>query len=141
MRRTGRLLSSRKEFEGAILQTTPIVSIVDDDEGSRLALSNFVRSLGFQVRLYESAEEFLTSGSVVDAACLISDICMPGMSGIDMYEQLLAHGYAPPTIFVSAYPTPSLQARAASNGALVLLEKPYSGTIMMHWLSIALGKP
>jgi FixJ family two-component response regulator len=123
------------------LQTTPIVSIVDDDEGSRLALSNFVRSLGFQVRLYESAEEFLTSGSVVDAACLISDICMPGMSGIDMYEQLLAHGYAPPTIFVSAYPTPSLRARAAATGALVLLEKPYSGTIMMHWLSIALGKP
>ena len=123
------------------MQTTPIVSIVDDDEGSRLALSNFVRSLGFQVRLYESAEEFLTSGSVVDAACLISDICMPGMSGIDMYEQLLAHGYAPPTIFVSAYPTPLLQARAASAGALVLLEKPYSATAMMHWLSIALGKP
>jgi FixJ family two-component response regulator len=117
------------------------VSIVDDDEGSRLALSNFVRSLGFQVRLYESAEEFLTSGSVVDAACLISDICMPGMSGIDMYEHLLAQGYAPPTIFVSAYPTPSLQARAASTGALVLLEKPYPAAVMTHWLSIALGKP
>jgi FixJ family two-component response regulator len=123
------------------LQTTPIVSIVDDDESSRLALSNLVRSLGFQVRLYESAEEFLTSGGVVDAACLISDICMPGMSGLDMYEHLIAQGYVPRTIFVSAYPTPSLRARAASTGALVLLEKPYPAAVMTHWLTIALGRP
>ena len=66
---------------------------------------------------------------------------MPGMSGIDMFEHLLTQGYAPPTIFVSAYPTPSVEARAASTGALVLLEKPYSVTAMMYWLSIALGKP
>ena len=82
------------------MQTTPIVSIVDDDESSRLALSNLVRSLGFQVRLYESAEEFLASGGVVDTACVISDICMPDMSGIDMYEHLIAQGYVPQTIFV-----------------------------------------
>ena len=89
----------------------------------------------------QSAEEFLTSGKVADTACLISDICMPGASGIDMYEHLLAQGYAPPTIFVSAYPTPSLQARVASNGALVLLEKPYRAAVMTQSLSIGFGKP
>jgi hypothetical protein len=58
-----------------------------------------------------------------------------------MYERLLPQGYAPPTIFASAYPTPSLQARVASNGALVLLEKPYRAAVMTQSLSIGFGKP
>jgi CheY-like chemotaxis protein len=74
-------------------------------------------------------------------ACLISDIRMPGMSGIEMHESLRAQGHAPATIFISAYPTPSLQAKAVSNGALVLLQKPYQPSVMTHWLSVALGDP
>jgi FixJ family two-component response regulator len=91
--------------------------------------------------LYESAEEFLSSGQVAHTSCLISDIRMPGMSGIEMHERLRAHGHAPPTIFISAYPTPALQAKAASNGALVLLQKPYQAAALTHWLSVALGNP
>ncbi|WP_233855435.1 response regulator transcription factor [Paraburkholderia sp. HD33-4] len=123
------------------MQTTPVVSIVDDDKAVRLALGSLVRSLGWQARMFESAEEFLVSGQVADTSCLISDIRMSGMSGVEMHERLLAQGHAPATIFISAYPTPSLHARAVSNGALVLLQKPYQAAVMTHWLSVALGNP
>ncbi|AIP30721.1 response regulator [Paraburkholderia xenovorans LB400] len=63
------------------------------------------------------------------------------MSGIEMHERLVAQGAAPATIFVSAYPTPALHARATGNGALVLLQKPYQVSAMTHWLSVALGNP
>jgi FixJ family two-component response regulator len=127
--------------EGRILQFTPVVSIVDDDSGARLALDSLVRSLGWQARMYESAEEFLASGQVAHTSCLISDIRMPGMSGIEMHECLRAQGHTPATIFMSAYPTPALQAKAVSNGALVLLQKPYEASVIVHWLSVALGSP
>ena len=123
------------------MQISPVVSIVDDDKAVRVALSSLIRSLGWHARMYESAEEFLSSGQVAHTSCLISDIRMPGMSGIEMHERLRAHGHAPPTIFISAYPTPVLQAKAASNGALALLQKPYQATALTHWLSVALGNP
>jgi FixJ family two-component response regulator len=123
------------------LQTTPIVSIVDDDQAVRRALGSLVRSLGWEARLFESAEAFLASGEAAATACLISDIRMSGMSGVEMHERLVAQGVAPATIFTSAYPTPALQARATGSGALVLLQKPYPPSAMMHWLSVALGSP
>ncbi|MFM0202529.1 response regulator [Paraburkholderia fungorum] len=91
-------------------------------------------------RMVESAEEFLASGQAAHTSCLISDIRMPGMSGIEMHERLRAQGHAPATIFTSAYPTPALQAKAASNGALVLPQKPYQATAMTHWHSLAPGR-
>jgi FixJ family two-component response regulator len=123
------------------LQTTPVVSIVDDDLAVRRALGSLVRSLGWEARLFESAEAFLASGEAAVTTCLISDIRMSGMSGIEMHERLVAQGAAPATIFVSAYPTPALHARATGNGALVLLQKPYQVSAMTHWLSVALGNP
>jgi FixJ family two-component response regulator len=127
--------------EGAILRTTPIVSIVDDDEGVRFSLSNLVQSLGWQTRVYESAEQFLASAEAAGTACLISDIRMSGMSGVELHEALIAQGNPPPTIFISAYPTPSVQVKIADNGALALLKKPYSAAVVKHWLSVALGSP
>lgn len=123
------------------MQTTPVVSIVDDDLAVRRALGSLVRSLGWEARLFESAEAFLASGEAADTACLISDIRMSGMSGVEMHERLVAQGKAPTTIFISAYPTPALLARATGNGALVLLQKPYQASAMTHWLSVALGNP
>ena len=123
------------------MQTPPVVSIVDDDTAVRLALGSLIRSFGWQAHMYESAEEFLSSGQAAHTSCLISDVRMPGMSGIEMHECLRAQGHAPATIFISAYPTPSLQAKAVSNGALALLQKPYEPAAMTHWLSVALGNP
>jgi FixJ family two-component response regulator len=97
--------------------------------------------MGWEARMFDSAEAFLASGEIVDTTCLVSDIRMSGMSGVEMHEHLVAQGQAPATIFISAYPTPLLQAKATSNGALVLLQKPYQASVMTHWLSVALGVP
>ena len=118
-----------------------IVSIVDDEEAVRLATESLVRSFGRQTRLFASAEEFLQSGLLAVTACLISDVMMPGMSGVAMHERILSLGYAPPTIFITAFPTADLKARAAENGALAVLDKPVDPDAIAHWLSVALDLP
>jgi FixJ family two-component response regulator len=123
------------------LDTSQIVTVVDDDEAVRLATASLVRSLGWSVRAFASAEEFLQSGHVDDTSCLISDVRMPGMSGVAMHTHLLGLGNAPPTIFITAFPTASLQAQIQQNGALALLEKPVDAAAMVHWLNVALGQP
>lgn len=132
---------SGSEPRTTILQKTPVVSIVDDDQSVRRALGSLVRSMGWEARMFDSAEAFLASGDVSDTACLLSDIRMSGMSGVEMHERLVAQGQAPATIFISAYPTPSLQEKVTGNGALVLLQKPCQVSVMTHWLSVALGAP
>ncbi|MFD1557339.1 response regulator transcription factor [Paraburkholderia silviterrae] len=123
------------------MDTSQTVAIVDDDEAVRLATASLVRSLGWSVRAFASAEEFLQSGHVGDTSCLISDVRMPGMSGVAMHTHLLRLGTAPPTIFITAFPTGSLLAEVQANGALALLEKPVDATAMVHWLNVALGQP
>ncbi|MFL9934860.1 response regulator [Paraburkholderia sp. RL18-103-BIB-C] len=120
------------------MQTTPVASIVDDDQSFRLALSSLVRSMGWNAHLYKSAEAFLDSDRASDTTCLLCDVRMPGMSGVEMHERLLARGIAPPTIFISAFPSSELEERVLSNGALVLLEKPPSTAALVLWLSSAL---
>ncbi|WP_392388457.1 response regulator transcription factor [Cupriavidus campinensis] len=117
------------------------MSIVDDEEAVRLATESLVRSFGRQTRLFASAEEFLQSGLLAVTACLISDVMMPGMSGVAMHERILSLGYAPPTIFITAFPTADLKARAAENGALAVLDKPVDPDAIAHWLSVALDLP
>lgn len=121
------------------METAPVVSVVDDDESVRFALGSLVRSMGYEVRLYESAEAFLDCERARDTAFLVSDIRMPGMSGVEMHERLIEQGIAPPTIFVSVCPGPALRARIMNNGALALFEKPLSMEAMMHCLSNVLG--
>ncbi|MGO4763048.1 response regulator [Cupriavidus sp. 2KB_3] len=123
------------------MSSDQIVSIVDDEEAVRLATESLVRSFGRQTRLFASAEEFLQSGLLAVTACLISDVMMPGMSGVAMHERILSLGYAPPTIFITAFPTADLKARAAENGALAVLDKPVDPDAIAHWLSVALDLP
>ena len=118
-----------------------VVSIVDDDEAARRATGNLVRSFGRHTRLFASAEEFLRSGHLASTSCLISDVMMPGMSGVEMYDRILALGYAPPTIFVTAFPSANLKAKALANGALAVLHKPVDPDTIAHWLCVALDVP
>ncbi|MBP0624033.1 response regulator [Cupriavidus sp. LEh25] len=124
----------------ALLCSAQTVSIVDDDEAVRLATGSLIRSLGRPTRLFASAEEFLASGHIAETSCLISDVMMPGMSGLAMHEHILALGYAPPTIFITAFPGPDLLAKALANGALAVLDKPVDVGAIAHWLSIALDQ-
>jgi FixJ family two-component response regulator len=126
---------------GIRVHATQIVFIVEDDESVRLATASLVRSLGWQTELFASAEAFLQSGRIGDGAFLISDVRMPGMSGIEMHDQLIKLGYTPPTIFITAFPTAALQSKAHSDGVLAILTKPVDAAAMAHWLTLTLGQP
>jgi FixJ family two-component response regulator len=121
--------------------SSKVISIVDDDEGARLATASLIRSLGWQAREFASAEEFLGSGLIDETSCVISDIQMPGLSGIEMYDRLLALGYAIPIIFATAFPTVALQAAIQAKGAPPFLEKPLDAATIERLLNLALGRP
>lgn len=126
-------------FDGELLYPEQIVAIVDDDESIRHATDSLVRSFRKRTIVFASAEDFLQSGKLAETSCLISDIMMPGMSGIEMHERMLALGYAPPTVFITAFPDAGLKARAMANGALAVLEKPIDADAIAYWLNVALG--
>jgi len=111
-----------------------IVSIVDDDASVRAAMASLVRSLGFDALAFDSAEEFLRSPRVDDSACLITDVQMPGMSGLDLQNRLIALGRRIPIIFITAFPEPAIRSRAEAGGALAFLEKPWSGSALIQLL-------
>ncbi|KAA1014342.1 response regulator [Paraburkholderia panacisoli] len=121
--------------------SSQIISIVDDDEGARVATASLVRSLGWQARVFASAEEFLESGLIDETSCLISDIRMPGLSGIEMHDRLLALGYAIPIIFTTGFPTAALEAKIQARGAPPFLEKPVDAATVERLLNLALDGP
>ena len=115
-----------------------LIAIVDDDESVREATKTFVRSLGHQASTFASAEEFLKSEQVHDTSCLITDVQMPGLSGIDLQDHLVARGHSIPTIFMTGYPDVSVQARAMKAGAVGFLSKPYNVDHLIGCLDKAL---
>src|SRR2546426_2210492 len=103
-----------------------IVGIVDDDESVRMAIRSLLRSLGFKVETFGSAEDLLGSARLDDIACLIVDLRLPGMSGVDLQRQLLAAKRELPLIFISAHDDPVAGRQAVAAGALAFLRKPFS---------------
>jgi FixJ family two-component response regulator len=101
-----------------------IISIVEDDESVRTAMKEMVESFGYPVAAFSSAAEFLASQLLNDSACLITDVRMPGISGLDLHDQLIASGYLIPTIFVTAFPDERDWSRAMKSGAIAYLAKP-----------------
>jgi FixJ family two-component response regulator len=121
------------------LSKIPVIAIVDDDESFRRATMSFVRSLGFVAAAFASAEAFLKSDSVRQADCLITDVQMPGMTGIDLHSKLTADGNPLPTIFVTAFPEVKARARAIATGAVGFLDKPFSAETLIAYLDRALA--
>ncbi|MBN3827532.1 response regulator [Burkholderia sp. Ac-20384] len=101
-----------------------VVSIIDDDQSVRVATGSLVRSLGWEVRVYESGEAFLNADQILDVACIISDVQMPGISGLEMYEVLLEKGAAPPVIFITSFPSEAMYRQAMKLGAICVFSKP-----------------
>lgn len=120
---------------------TPTISIVDDDDSVRTAVSSLVRSLGFKVSTFASAEEFLTSDVMEDTSCLVSDIQMPGMSGLDLQKVLIQRQCHIPIIFITAFPEDAVRRRAEAAGAIGFLSKPFDGQAMIECLTSALERP
>jgi FixJ family two-component response regulator len=116
-----------------------IVSIVDDDACVRAAMQSLVKSQGLVAFAFESAEDFLRSPHVDDSACLVTDVQMPGMSGLELQDRLIAQGIRVPIIFITAFPEPNIRSRAETGGALAFLEKPFGGRAMIEWVRRALA--
>jgi FixJ family two-component response regulator len=121
------------------LPNAPVISIVDDDEGIRLALNSLMRSLGYAARTFPSAEDFLQSGEVARTSCLICDIQMPNMSGLELQAHLTAQGHRIPIIFITAFPNDGVTATAMRAGALRLLIKPFDQTALVEGVTAALS--
>ena len=116
-----------------------VVAIVDDDQSVRLATESLVKSLGYTPILFASAEDFLQSAHASTADCVITDIKMPGMTGADLQDALLARGSAMPMIFMTAFPETRVRERVLAAGAIGFLDKPFSGTDIIQCLAKALG--
>ena len=116
-----------------------IVSIVDDDASVRVAMESLVRSHGLVAFVFESAEDFLRSPRVDDSACLVTDVQMPGMSGLDLQDRLIAQGSRVPIIFITAFPEQTIRSRAEAGGALACLEKPFRGGTIIELVRQALA--
>jgi FixJ family two-component response regulator len=120
------------------LPKAPVISIVDDDEAVREATRGLVRSLGYVAATFASAEEFLNSDRVWDTSCLIADVQMPGLSGVDLQSRLIADGNRTPIIFVTAFPEERIRKRALEAGAIGFLSKPFEEECLIEYLQAAL---
>jgi FixJ family two-component response regulator len=120
------------------LPKAPVISIVDDDEAVREATRGLVRSLGYVAAAFASAEEFLNSDRVWDTSCLIADVQMPGLSGVDLQSRLIADGNRTPVIFVTAFPEERIRQRALEAGAIGFLSKPFEEERLIEHLQTAL---
>jgi len=116
----------------------PVIAVIDDDGSVRGATHNLVRSLGYAVHTFASAEEFLRSSHLCDTSCVIADVTMPIMSGLELQAQLLARGYRLPFIFITAFCVESDRARALRAGAVGYLTKPFDGEALIACLDAAL---
>ena len=114
------------------------ISIVDDDESARTAIQGVLKSVGWQARSFPSAEEFLESGQLRETACLITDLRMPGMSGLELQSRLVEEGWRMPIIFVTAHGDSRMQTRAMKAGARAFLGKPFDDTILLQEVRTAL---
>ena len=114
------------------------IAVIDDDRFVRDALEDLIASLGHPVRTFQSADEFVSSGEFVQASSLITDLQMPGMSGLDLQQHLLAKGNSTPVIFLTAFPEQRTRALALSHGAMGFLEKPFEEADLLHYLDFAL---
>jgi FixJ family two-component response regulator len=122
------------------LSNPPVISIIDDDGSVRAATCNLVRSLGYVVHAFASAEEFLRSTGLDDTSCVITDVRMPAMSGLELQAHLLANGRRFPFIFVTAFSVESDRARALKAGATCFLSKPFDGEALIKCLEAALAR-
>jgi CheY-like chemotaxis protein len=117
----------------------PVISIIDDDESVRTATCNLVRSLGYIVRPFSSAVEFLQSGYLHETSCVIVDVQMPAMTGVELQARLRAQGHRVPFIFITAFPVEISRARALKAGAICFLTKPFDGDVLIKCLESALS--
>lgn len=121
------------------LSAIELVSIVDDDPFVRAAASSLVRSFGWEAREFPGASAFLDSDALLRTRCLVCDIQMPGIDGIELLEKLEAEGIRIPTLFITAFASAHTRERVKASSALCLIEKPIDAEELERWIRRALG--
>ena len=116
----------------------PTIAVVDDDESVREALGNLLMSIGLEVQGFDTAEDFLASPHRNSVACLVSDIQLPGMSGLELQRRIVADGNALPIILITAFPRDHVRRQAEQQGAVAVLAKPFDGSHMVDCIHRAL---
>ena len=116
-----------------------MIAIVDDDDALRDAVASLVRALGYDTATFGSAEAFLESEQISDTSCIITDMQMPGLSGLDLQDRLIAKGHRIPIIFITGFPDENARARAMKAGAVAFLSKPCDGDHLLDCLEKALS--
>jgi FixJ family two-component response regulator len=116
----------------------PTISIIDDDESLREGTKSLVRSLGYAATTFSSAIEYLRSDSIWRSSCVITDLHMPGMTGAELQERLIADGIDTPIILMTAYPDDRIRSRALNAGAIGFLRKPFDDEMLIECLTRAL---
>ena len=119
--------------------TKPLVAVVDDDEAVREGLADLIRSLGYSATVFADAQSFWESPQRVHTALLISDVQMPGMSGVELYEKVAASQKPIPAILITAYPREDECQRALNAGASCYIKKPFTEQELLDCIRIALG--
>src|SRR5581483_1584517 len=122
------------------LPENPVISIVDDDESIRVATKRLLRLHGFVVHTFMSAEAFLESPVINDTSCIVTDVRMPGMNGIELQEHLMRQGHHMPLIFITAFPEERHRTRAMEAGAVSFLRKPFDAKTLIDCIDEALKR-
>lgn len=116
----------------------PVIAIVDDDDALRSSLDDLIRSIGFRTQGFPSAEAFLRSNQARDTACLILDVRMPGMNGLDLQRKIVAANWQIPIIFITSHADDDARARALEAGAVDFLYKPFREEELLNAIDAAL---
>lgn len=122
------------------MTTVPVISVIDDDASVRTAINNLLRSLDYIVHVFSSAEAFLQSAQLNNTWCVIADVRMPAMSGVELQSRLRAQGNRVPFVFITAAPEESVRSRAFKDGATCFLSKPFDEAILIDCLDTAVER-
>jgi FixJ family two-component response regulator len=117
-----------------------VISVVDDDASVRIATDNLLSSHGYEVHTFASAVDFLQSARLADSSCVVADVQMPVMGGLDLLTHMRTRGNDAPFIFITAFPDDSVRARALKAGAICFLAKPFAGPVLINCIEHALNK-
>jgi len=120
------------------MSEVPLISIIDDDSLARDGIRELVDSLGYKAVSFESAEHFLQSRLMAEMTCVITDLQMPGLNGLELQEALRSQEYQTPVIVITAYPDEKHPARAFANGAVGFLSKPFNEQCLIDCLNAAI---
>ena len=133
-------MSSERPWFGleVVLSKEPLITIVDDDRAFRESLKRLLKSFGYAVEAFPSAVAFLASTRIDETNCVIADINMPAITGVELHKRLTESGRAIPTILITAYPDEATRTRALKDGVVGSLKKPFDKDDLLHCLRSAL---